>query len=276
MSMDYAKKEQAFLDALKQDTGHDLGEWLILIGAEDLEERNDIIDWLRQQGFTFSRASWLERIYHNGGQPIYADEQHRKQSKPRLPKSASTASDVPKPDAKSDALPPVDGTQSNPTAAPTPERSQSAKMRPNLRVVASQPAPQDRERQHTARTPDSGQTTSDLETTLARAKGLRPLAQHLVKALTDAIPRLRITPLKTALLLSRDEASFAIITIGGKDLRLGLDLHPDLPKSPFQAPQFAPSHTRISENITHMIILDDVRQIDADVIAQAKTAADRV
>ena len=66
MSTDYAAKEREFLDSLKADTGRDLSEWMAAIRAQALPHRNDIIDWLRQQGFMFSRASWLERI-HNAG-----------------------------------------------------------------------------------------------------------------------------------------------------------------------------------------------------------------
>ena len=41
------------------------------IAGSRSDNRNDIIDWLRQQGFTFAHASWLERIHHNGGRLIY-------------------------------------------------------------------------------------------------------------------------------------------------------------------------------------------------------------
>jgi hypothetical protein len=73
MATDYGEKERAFIDGLKENTGRDLEEWMSAITAQTLPHRNDIIDWLRQQGFMFSKASWLERIHHNGGKPIYAD-----------------------------------------------------------------------------------------------------------------------------------------------------------------------------------------------------------
>jgi hypothetical protein len=72
MATDYGEKERAFIDGLKQGTGRDLEAWMAAISAQGLPHRNDIIDWLRQQGFLFSKASWLERIHHNGGRPIYA------------------------------------------------------------------------------------------------------------------------------------------------------------------------------------------------------------
>ncbi|AHB48606.1 hypothetical protein W911_09720 [Hyphomicrobium nitrativorans NL23] len=72
MSIDYGEKERQFLATLKADTGRDLDEWMAAIAAEGLAHRNDVIDWLRRQGFMFSKASWIERIHNNGGQPIYA------------------------------------------------------------------------------------------------------------------------------------------------------------------------------------------------------------
>jgi hypothetical protein len=73
MATDFGEKERAFIDGLKENTGRDLAEWMREIAASGQVQRNDIIDWLRHKGLMFSRASWLERIHHNGGKPIYAD-----------------------------------------------------------------------------------------------------------------------------------------------------------------------------------------------------------
>ena len=59
--------------AFHEDTGRDLAGWMAAISESGLSERNAIIDWLRHQGFQFAKASWLERIHHNGGRLIYAD-----------------------------------------------------------------------------------------------------------------------------------------------------------------------------------------------------------
>jgi len=72
MAIDYGERERAFIDGLTENSGRDLAAWMAAISAADLPHRNDIIDWLRRQGFMFSKASWLERIHHNGGRPIYA------------------------------------------------------------------------------------------------------------------------------------------------------------------------------------------------------------
>ena len=83
MAIDYGEKERAFIDGLTENTGRDLAAWMAAISAADLPHRNDIIDWLRRQGFMFSKASWLERIHHNGGRPIYGDSAGRKPARAR-------------------------------------------------------------------------------------------------------------------------------------------------------------------------------------------------
>lgn len=72
MSIGFSEKERAFVDGLAADTGRDLDGWMTAIAGAGLTQRNEIIDWLRQEGFTFARASWIERIHHNGGKLIYA------------------------------------------------------------------------------------------------------------------------------------------------------------------------------------------------------------
>ncbi len=72
MSIDFSQKERAFVAGLAADTGRDLDGWMAGIADAGLSHRNEIIDWLRQNGFTFARASWIERIHHNGGKLIYA------------------------------------------------------------------------------------------------------------------------------------------------------------------------------------------------------------
>mgnify|MGYP003694345973 CR=1 FL=1 len=56
---------------LKARSGRDLAGWMTAIAAQNFSDKNEVIDWLRGQGFAFARASWLERIYSNGGRPIY-------------------------------------------------------------------------------------------------------------------------------------------------------------------------------------------------------------
>jgi Domain of unknown function (DUF5655) len=71
MSTDFSQKEREFVAQLLEQSGRDLPGWMAAIAASGLAHRNDIIDWLRQSGFSFAHASWLERIHHNGGRLIY-------------------------------------------------------------------------------------------------------------------------------------------------------------------------------------------------------------
>jgi hypothetical protein len=78
MATDEREEEREFLGGLKARTGRDLGEWMAAIAAQGSTDKNQIIDWLREQGLPFARASWLERIHRNGGKPIYSDAPPKK------------------------------------------------------------------------------------------------------------------------------------------------------------------------------------------------------
>jgi len=77
MAADERQEEQQFLAELKARSGRDLAAWMAAIAAQNFSDKNDTIDWLREQGFAFARASWLERIHSNGGRPIYEDLSER-------------------------------------------------------------------------------------------------------------------------------------------------------------------------------------------------------
>lgn len=115
MATDYGEKERAFIDGLKENSGRGLDEWMAAITEQNLPHRNDIIDWLRQQGFMFSKASWLERIHHNGGRPIYADTAA---APPAAPRQRRNASEIVKP-------------PSAPKPEPVPVASASVEARPD-------------------------------------------------------------------------------------------------------------------------------------------------
>src|SRR3990172_2669715 len=74
MTREAEEDEREFLAGLKARTGADLAEWMAAIAAQGFADKNEVIDWLREQGFPFARASWLERIHKNGGKPIYAGD----------------------------------------------------------------------------------------------------------------------------------------------------------------------------------------------------------
>lgn len=263
MSIDYAKKERAFLAGLKDNTGHALDEWLDMIAHEQLSERNDIIDWLRHNGFTFSRASWLERIHHNGGVPIYADdagpdETAGKSARKTNPKSKDHA-----------------GTDDGVTATHKNTDNNTPKERPDLRVVETQQPDAPSARQSVKPAPPKPKPETTIENVLLRAKGLRPLAQHLIKEVRRVVPDAELVPRQGAIVFERLKQPFAVVALSSKDLRLGLMLAPDKPEKPFQSPEFSPAVARISAETTHMIVLDDVRQLDHTVLAQVQRAASR-
>lgn len=261
MSFDYAKKEREFLANLKNDSGFALDEWLSRIAAENFSDRNDIIDWLRQHGFTFSRASWLERIYHNGGQPIYAGAgQASETSEPQSP----TRGDRVDIETVTDDAGECAGNAKSETADAEPARPKA----PKLTLVKSEDTIQ---KPATVEVQDE----APLEATLARAKGLRPLAQHVVREIQKAVPDVVIDARTTALAFSQHGHRFAILAVSAKDLRLGLQLAERTVNPPFDRPTFGANLARISEKMTHMLILDDVRQVDENAIACVRQAAER-
>lgn len=78
MAKDEREEEREFLSGLKARTGRDLGQWMAAIAAQGFTDKNEIIDWLREQSLPFARASWLERIHRNSGKPIYSDSPPKK------------------------------------------------------------------------------------------------------------------------------------------------------------------------------------------------------
>jgi hypothetical protein len=187
MATDYGEKERAFIDGLKENTGRDLAAWMDAITAQALPHRNDIIDWLRQQGFMFSKASWLERIHHNGGKPIYAD-------------SAKGRARSRRPDR-----PPADAPPAAPAASPPVGP-------PKLTVVASS-AP--------------AAPSADLEALLAKAKAYRPLAQHVIARIKAARPSARFEARDTFVAIADpDEFAALGIGAKELRLHLALGEHP--------------------------------------------------
>jgi hypothetical protein len=110
MTTDFSLRERAFVEALADDTGRDLAGWMAAIAASELSGRNEIIDWLRQEGFTFSKASWIERIHHNGGRLIYgaAAASAVRETPLRRPRATAAKPIIP-PAAPAARVQPIDG-----------------------------------------------------------------------------------------------------------------------------------------------------------------------
>ena len=237
MSTDYGEMERQFLESLKADTGRDLAAWMEAIGAQNLDRRNDIIDWLRRQGFMFSKASWLERIHNNGGRPIYSDQSaKRPQRRPRAPGEAATI------------LPFAPRT---PATAPAPPREELA--------PATVQAPADK---------------AALDELIAKAKAFRPLANFVLAEIGKAVPGAAYTAEGSHIAITCPR-EFAVLAISPRELRLGLDLGQRPFDKALQPAKFTNPTSRISPGITHMIILTDARQIDDALRALFREAAQR-
>jgi uncharacterized protein DUF5655 len=238
MATDYGEKERAFIDGLQENSGRDLTEWMAAISAESLPHRNDVIDWLRRQGFTFSKASWLERIHHNGGKPIYADSSGRSPRPPR--QHSETAADA--------AAAPIAQTPPQPAApvAPAPQ------------PAASTPAPQ----------------TADLSPLLAKAKAYRPLAQALINRIKAARPSVRIEPHASFLAIC-DPEPFAYLGIGPKELRFHIALGEHAHDGSLQKGVPGGGLGK-NQTLSHMLVLTDARQIDQKLMDLVQLAAKRV
>lgn len=249
MSTDYGEKERQFLETLKADTGRALDEWMAAISAEGLAHRNDIIDWLRRQGFMFSKASWLERIFNNGGRPIYdGSGSSRARSRPRNPGSP------------------------RPRLVPTPERQSQPQPAPPPAPIASPPAPvvPTPAPQPPLSRPVQNSDPAALEALLAKAKAFRPLAIYVVAEIRKAVPGVAVIPLDGAVAFRAATTDFALLTISSKELRLGVALKSKPADVPFEASKLA---IRGAAPMSHVTALTDARQITPALMAAVARAS---
>lgn len=223
MSTDYAEMEREFIAGLADDTGRDLAAWMMAIAESGHTGRNDIIDWLRHQGFQFSWASWLERIHHNGGRLIYADGEL---GQPRTPIRRASVRDA-------DDVPP---TRERPTPRPSPTMA----------------------------------ATSDIQNLLSEAKGLRPLAEHILREIGRAVPATEFAVTGPVVTMSAPKP-FAALHPAPKKLRLYADFGP----SGANRSKPAEAINKGSPPFAEMLVLDDARSIDEDFRRLIRAAAAR-
>ncbi len=228
MATDYAEKERAFIAGLGEDTGRDLSGWMQAIRGAKLENRNDIIDWLREQGFPFARASWLERIHHNGGRLIYADDEAAAPQTNAGSKVGATAETAPV----------------FPFAGKPPERPSPAKdaQETAAAIVLTRPPEAD---------------AAGVADVLAAAKGLRPLAEVVIGAVKRSVTAAELQPAPPLLSFAAPKP-FAALLPGAKDLRL----YGDFGASP--RVKRAEQNKTFSPPYAQVIVLNDVRQVDDD------------
>jgi Domain of unknown function (DUF5655) len=115
------------------------------------------------------------------------------------------------------------------------------------------------------------QQSAQLEKLLAAAKGYRPLYQLLEAEIRRALPGVSIEPSAGYISISAPR-ELAAITLHASEVRLGLDLG----ERPFDA-QLQPAKLKgASKAITHMVVLTDARQVNADLMALLAAANARV
>ena len=297
------QQEREFLAGLKARSGRDLAGWMAAIAAKGFSDKNEIIDWLRTEGFPFARASWLERIHRNGGKPIHAGSATAAESDPaglapghNGPKSPAAA---PRPVAtppKLVVVPPAPRPQPSPAPAmpqltsppqPAPRVAHAPPAipsaprppaEPGVTPAGSDPVPASasdtRKPAKKAAKPPPRVEAGDqapLEKLVAAAKGYRPLYHHLEVQIRRAIPG--------AVIAARDRyiaigapLEFAAINPLPTEVRLGIALG----DRPFDARLLQAKLRGPGPGITHMVVLTDARQVNDELLALLKAANARV
>lgn len=290
MSAEYEEKERDFLASLEADTGRDLAGWMEALSAENLPDRNARIDWLRHQGFIFSWASWLERIHHNGGRPIYltevptslpaaglptarrplenrhAEEQATKTAPPALLQGRPRSSEPPAPTESAPPQPPTRPTapSSQPPSAPPRTGGQSARTFDPFAALPS----------GTIKTDDP----ETLARTIAAAKAYAPLMTFLLGQIAQRLPDAFAIPARDHVVLTvsrRKAAPFALVAVAQTELRLGLQLGSWPVKPPMEKARFPGVAAKAGRDLTHMIALTDARQIEAGLVNLIEAAHTR-
>jgi hypothetical protein len=289
MANDEREQEREFLAGLKARTGRDLAEWMAAITAQGCQDKNEIIDWLRNEGLPFARASWLERIHRNGGKPIHAaggppsapaaDARpagaRPATSPPRLVVVASAPRPAPLP---AQATPPQPAPPPPPTrvagAPPAMPPMPASPVEAGVRPARSDPKPAPTPPKKAPKPPPLVEALADpaaLQKLVAAAKGYRPLYHHLEAQIRRAIPG--------AVIAARDRyvaigapLELAAVTLHPSEIRLGLALG----DRPFDAQLQQAKLRGPGPTITHMVVLTDARQVNDELLALLEAANTRV
>lgn len=265
MAIDYGEKERQFLDSLLPDSGRSLADWMAAIRATGLTEKNEVIDWLRRQGFAFSKASWLERIHNNGGKPIYGEKGIRLARKGPPSMLGAKPLPQPRPQASLIAMPPPEA----PPPLPPPAVG-SEPRHPQMRVMVPPRAPAVPTHETTDQPTDDTAATITL---LAKAKAYRPLAQYVLTEIKKIASTSQVQPHANHFTVGAPDTPFAVLSVSARDVRLGLRL-PGTPfDSGFVAAKLGAAVPPIPAAITHMIVLTDARQVNDALLQRVRDAA---
>lgn len=72
MARDSQRLEQEMIATAREKTGHDIAEWMVIIGESGLSKQSEIHKWIRDNHkLNYSQATFLTGIYLNDGQPVY-------------------------------------------------------------------------------------------------------------------------------------------------------------------------------------------------------------
>ena len=118
--------------------------------------------------------------------------------------------------------------------------------------------------------PPSAREIADLERLLAAGKGYRPLYHLLEAEIRQIIPDLVVTPKADYISLGAPR-EFAAVTLLADQLRLGLDLG----DRDFDALIQKPRMRGPGPSISHMLVLTDARQVNADLSNLIKASNSR-
>jgi len=140
---------------------------------------------------------------------------------------------------------------------------------PRPTVAAPQPARPAPPPRRPAQQQLSPTDAAQLEKLIAASKGYRPLYVLLEEAIRNAIPAVTIAPRSGHVSIGAP-AEFAALAPLSTELRLGLGL------GPFDGSLQKPRIRGAGPHITHMLVLTDARQVDADLLALITTANARV
>lgn len=151
--------------------------------------------------------------------------------------------------------------------------------RPAVQPVARRPAPMQAAPKPAARPPEEpsaapmvAATPDDrLEALISEAKGYQPLYRMLAAEILRAIPAARFSSADTYICVGGPR-EFAGIETGPKGLRLALDLGDKPIVAPLQPAKLAAAPKRLS----HMLVLNDARQVDGALIGLVRSAHQRV
>ncbi|HWB44898.1 MAG TPA: DUF5655 domain-containing protein [Hyphomicrobiaceae bacterium] len=136
--------------------------------------------------------------------------------------------------------------------------------RPESPPPAERPKPKPRNPEREAR------EAAQMDKLLAAAKGYRPLYHLLETRIRQALPAAVVTP-KAAYVSIGAPREFAAVTLHATEVRLGLALG----DHPFD-PQLQKARMKgVGASITHMLLLTDARQVNDDLLALVRLAAER-